>query len=222
MPNNLSDQIIKYKELVKPAKLLAVTKYSDAETIEKAYHFGLRDFGENRYQDLFEKSHHELLKDLVNVNWHFIGVLQSNKVKKLLEIPGLKYIHSLHNLKVLKIFCENIGDKNIKIFLQFNSSQENEKQGFDNFEQLCEAYEMLVSYGKEHLLAGVMTMASMRDEQWEEAAKINFKLTKNLSMQLSNRYNIDDIELSMGMSRDFEIAKEFGASWVRIGSALFK
>lgn len=197
--------------------LLAVSKTKPLEMIEEAYLFGQRDFGENKIQDLFEKA--RALSHLGDIRWHFIGTLQSNKLNKLLSVPGLYAIHSIDSLSLVDKLLKKSSGQKIKIFLQVNTSGEEEKSGFDNFEELDQAVQKLI--GQESLeLAGLMTIGSIRADDFEKAARTCFEQLVAFRNRLSEKYDID-LELSMGMSQDYEIAISYGSNWVRIGSDIF-
>lgn len=209
---------------LKAAKLVAVTKYSPVEDIVSAYDVGLHDFGENRVQDLKEKAAFFVARNLTEVNWHFIGNLQSNKVKDLLEIPHLKYIHSISSASLVDELLKRsslLSDKKIGIFLQFNTSKEDEKSGFETYEDLLLSAKKLVNHSN-YKLAGLMTMGAIRSEDFTKSAHECFGMLSELKARLENDLNVSDLKLSMGMSADYEIALSHGADFIRIGSAIFK
>jgi PLP dependent protein len=188
-------------------KLVAVSKRSSAEEIKRLYDYGQRIFGENRVDDLLDKA--TFLKDLA-IEWHFIGNLQSNKLGKLLQVPGLKLIHSIHSNSLLDKFLKH--EQKCDFLLQFNSSGELEKAGFDA-KALKEAAVSLK--GNPHF-RGLMTMGPIRTDDFEGDTKKAFKLTTQMHQMLC-----PDLDLSMGMSQDYRWALEFKPCYVRIGSALF-
>lgn len=197
------------------AGLVAVSKTYPAKDVELAYLQGQRDFGENKVQDLLDKSL-DLQSSCPKIHWHFIGKLQSNKINQLLRVPNLVSIHSIDSIKLLnKLLSKNV-DKKIGLFLQYNTSGEKEKGGFESLEELLEAKGLLGS-SESFYLQGLMTMGSIRSSDFEKSAKECFSQLRELSIKLGQ----DSLELSMGMSQDFEIALEEGSSWVRVGSAIF-
>lgn len=212
LANNL-EQIL--KTINSKAKLLAVTKSADIDVITKLYELGQRDFGENRVDDLADKAFK--LKHLKNLKWHFIGNLQRKKVKDLLKIPSLYAIHSVDSLKLALELNKRSDclDQDLLLYFQVNTSGEKEKAGFENSKEVLVAMEAIEA---PHLIiAGLMTMATIRTEnQRLEAKKCFIKL-----VQVKNSLNRKGLELSMGMSQDFEIALEVGTDWVRVGSKLF-
>ena len=206
--------------------LVAVTKYSEYEDIRMAFECGVRNFGENRVQDLNQKSQTAKNEGL-DILWHFIGGLQSNKVKDLLAVDNLSFIHSVDSLKLIKEFVKrkaSFKGRELNLFLQVNTSGESEKGGFNDFESLKEA----IKFGREYLFddrikfIGLMTMGKIRTEDFEREARGSFKKLKEIKLRLENDLKLDSLKLSMGMSKDYEIALEEGADFVRVGSILFK
>jgi len=210
---NLQRIISKIKS---PTKLLVVSKTRPAVMIRDAYNLGQRDFGENKVQELLEKS--EALYDL-DINWHFIGKLQANKINQLLSVEGLVSIHSIDSIKLLnKVISKKVGN-NIGVFLQVNTSGESEKGGFTSLADVQDGVEIL-STSQTFRLQGLMTIGQIRTEEFELAAKKCFKKLGEYKQRL-DKVNGLELELSMGMSQDFEIAQEFGSNWIRIGSDIF-
>ncbi|MVO99354.1 YggS family pyridoxal phosphate-dependent enzyme [Paenibacillus lutrae] len=195
-------------------RVIAVTKYVSLEATREALDHGLNQVGENRWQDAKEKW--EALGQ--RGEWHFIGHLQTNKVKEV--IGKFAYIHSLDRLSLAKELEKEASKRNITVdcFIQVNVSGEESKYGLPP--QELEAFaEQLLSYS--HLrIVGLMTMAPLESEA--EATRPVFRQLRELRDQLNAReilpYPIP--HLSMGMSGDFEVAIEEGATWVRLGSVL--
>lgn len=197
--------------------LLAVSKTKPDELVREAYESGQWDFGENKVQDLYEKS--QALADLSQIRWHFIGTLQSNKINKLLQVNGLYAIHSVDSLKLIDKLLKKTIDQEIKLFLQINTSEEDEKSGFTDDAEIEKAVEKLLDQ-KTWKLAGLMTIGSIRASDFEMAAEKSFKRLASLKQNLDEKYDLD-LELSMGMSQDFKIAMDHGSNWVRIGTQIF-
>ena len=201
------------------AKLLAVSKTWPAVDAMHVYSGGQRDFGENKVQDLLEKAT-ALQDDCPDIKWHFIGKLQSNKINQLLKTPNLISIHSIDSIKLLnKLLSKNV-DKNVGLFLQYNTSNEEQKGGFRDFNELTEAAKM-IQESEGFYLQGLMTMGSISGEDFKTSAKECFSKLNVLKQSLEKELKIDGLELSMGMSQDYEIALDEGSDWVRIGSAIF-
>lgn len=215
----------KYQEIIEElkeyptTKLLAVSKTRSVDQILELFQNGQREFGENRVDELVEKS--KLIKE--KINWHYIGRLQTNKVSKLFSVENLVAIHSVDRIDLVKelIKKEKLLNHELKIFLQFNTSEEEEKAGFSSVDQLVEAVDFLKS-SKNLKFYGLMTMGKIRTDNPLEDAKICFKRLNNIKNTLIKQgISSESIELSMGMSGDYKIALEEGSNMIRVGSALF-
>ena len=200
------------------ARLVAVSKTQPVERILEAYQAGQRIFGENKAQELITKA--PLLPE--DIEWHFIGHLQRNKVKVVL--PHLAMIHGVDSLRLLKEINKEAArlEKKIPCLLQFHIAEEESKFGL-NYE---EAVELLSSDAYRQMqyieIAGVMGMATFTEDQalirreFSSLYQIFEKLqTQFFSSSPSFR------EISMGMSNDYEIALEEGATLLRLGSVIF-
>lgn len=203
-------------KLKRPTKLLAVSKTKPSEYIRIAFESGQLDFGENKVMELLEKS--EDLSDL-NINWHFIGHLQSNKINHLLRVKNLVSIHSIDSEKLLRKILSKKPLQKIGLFLQLNISGEQEKSGFLPNENLADLIKLILD-SENYFLQGIMGIGKIRTESFREDAENGFLLLKNIKEKLDNDHDME-LELSMGMSQDFEIAMEYGSNWVRIGSFIF-
>ncbi len=195
--------------------LIAVSKTKPMEMIVEAYEAGKRDFGENKAQEMKEK--HDALAD--DIKWHFIGHLQTNKVKYVVGRATL--IHSVDSYHLAEAIEKESAKKNLvsDILIEVNVAHEESKFGLktDEVEKLVREVSKLP-----HIrIKGLMTIAPYV-ENAEENRKI-FKELKALSVDISNK-NIDNISmdiLSMGMTGDYEIAVEEGATLVRVGTGIF-
>jgi len=196
-------------------KLVAVSKTFGSQVVMEAYQLGLRDFGENKVQELLEKQ--AALPD--DIRWHMIGRLQTNKVKEIVGKVAL--IHSLDRVDLFeKIEMEARKQKIVRVecLLQVNVSGEETKAGFPP-EQVDEFLRGVASDSPVKIV-GLMTMAPMTEKQ-DEIRNV-FRQTKILFDRLRRDFSQFDFKnLSMGMSGDFKIAIEEGATMIRIGSALF-
>lgn len=195
--------------------LIAVTKYQSLEALKILYSLGVREFGENRIQEALEKIEN-LPKD---INWHLIGTLQKNKVVKALN--SFKLIHSVDSLDLaLKIgmTSETLG-LITPILLQVNISEELTKHGFRK-DEVYQNFEKLNSIPG-IAIKGLMTMAPLKSD--EKALRATFSGLRSLKDELNRQVQNNPLEiLSMGMSQDFEVAIEEGATHLRIGSYLFR
>lgn len=198
--------------------LVGVTKYLDIDTTRLFAEAGHLVLGENRPQLLLEKR--EALADL-NVEWHLIGHLQRNKAKRMVEASHL--IHSVDSLKLLKAIDGHAveQEKIARVLLEVNVSGESAKHGFSigEMESVIAASADL----KAVEVTGLMAMAGLAGD--EDDARREFSAMRELTQQLAKAGlpdNVSMAELSMGMSGDYEVAIEEGATIVRVGSALLK
>ena len=199
------------------AQLIAVSKVHPAEKIKTAYEWGHRDFGENRAQEMQGKSE-ELPKD---IQWHMIGPLQSNKVKYIADFVYM--VHSVDRPKIAKELNKRAkkADRIIKILLQVHIAQEEQKFGFDE-KELLEFLETTPETKYPHLsVCGLMGMATFTED--ESQIRKEFQGLQQLFKTVKEKYELgpEFKELSMGMSGDYPIALESGATMVRIGSKVF-
>ena len=194
--------------------VLAVTKYVDVPTAEALLPLGVHHIGENRVDKFLEK--YQTLKEFP-VTWHLIGTLQRRKVKEV--IPFVDYFHALDSLKLAQEIQKRT-DHVIKCFLQVNISGEESKHGFSK-EELLELLPNLAQLDQIEYV-GLMTMAPFEADS-DELKQI-FKKTQELQAEIREKQipNMPMTELSMGMSRDYKEAIQFGSTFVRIGTAFFK
>ena len=193
-------------------QLIAVSKYSTDKEIEILYKAGQRAFGENKVQDLKEKS-----KSLEEhpIAWHFIGSLQKNKINNLIDLkPTL--MHSLNSLDLAQELDKKLEAKGAKMncLLQINSANEESKSGVDP-KDAVDIYNEITEKYKNIKLKGVMSIGAHTDDK--KIIKQSFETTKNI---------FDNCEgatiCSMGMSSDYSLAIACGSNMIRVGSALFK
>jgi PLP dependent protein len=207
-----------YREIPPNVKIVAVSKTMPVEIILEAYQAGHRLFGENKSQELIAKQP-VLPGDIL---WHFIGHLQTNKVKYI--APFVEMIESVDSLKLL-LEIDKQAEKNgrmIKCLLQFHIATEETKFGLD----LEEAELLLLSpeYAgmKNVILSGVMGMASFTED--EALIRREFHGLKAIEIHIKNKFFKDDpefCEISMGMTGDYRIAIEEGSTIIRIGTGIF-
>ncbi len=199
-------------------KLIAISKTKTKEDILEAYNTGHIDFGENRVAELQDK-YNSLSK---NIHWHFIGHLQSKKVKTI--APFVSLIHAVDSFKLLEIINKEAKKNNrtIDCLLQFHIARETSKYGLS----LPQANDFLNSEEfinlKNVRIVGVMGMATFTND--EKIVRAEFKSLKKIFTTLKENYFEDKSyfrEISMGMSNDFLIAIEEGSTMVRIGSKIF-
>ena len=214
--------IEKYQEILREipenVRLVAVSKLHPASEVEAAYALGQRDFGENWAQEMREK--HEILPQ--NIRWHFIGHLQTNKIKYI--IPYVHLIHSIDSFKLLQEVDRQAAKHNrtVGCLLQFHVATEETKSGFmmDECEAMLQSPEFAALKNVE--IKGVMGMASLTDDTAQ--VRREFRTLRTFFEKLKTEYfseNPDFKELSMGMTSDYRIAIEEGSTMIRVGSAIF-
>lgn len=194
--------------------VIAVTKYVDVATTEALLKTGIQHIGENRVDKFLEK--YQALKEY-DLTWHLIGSLQRRKVKDVINF--VDYFHALDSVKLAQEIQKR-AEHPIKCFLQVNISGEESKHGFAP-DELDDVLAKIAQLDKIEIV-GLMTMAPFEASQ-EELQDI-FSKTHQLQKQLEKKQlkNMPFSELSMGMSRDFEVAIANGATYVRIGTSFFK
>ena len=210
----IADASLEANRALDAVSVIAVTKYVDIQTAEALLPLGVRHIGENRVDKFLEK--YQALKDYP-ITWHLIGTLQRRKVKEV--IPYVDYFHALDSLKLAQEIQKR-RDQVIKCFLQVNISGEESKHGFSK-EELLELLPELAKLDQIEYV-GLMTMAPFEADS--EKLKEIFKETQALQAEIREKQipNMPMTELSMGMSRDFKEAIQFGSTFVRIGTAFFK
>lgn len=196
------------------AKLIAATKYVGVEEINKLEKLGVKYFGENRVQAFLEKyeNYHG------NCEFHMIGTLQPNKVKYIIDKVTL--IHSVDSYSLIKEIEKQAKKHNLimDILVQVNIAKEESKHGFE-IEEIEKVFDSLINYPHVNVRGLMMMAPNIEPEQTRKY----FKQTQDLLIRLKNKYpDYSLTELSMGMSNDYQIALEYGATMIRIGSALFK
>lgn len=206
------------QDIPQHVNLVAVSKTKPSSMIVEAYEAGQRHFGENKALELRDKAL-ELSSD---IKWHFIGHLQRNKVKYI--IPYVTLIHSIDSLRLLKeVNKEAIkNDLTIDCLLQFHIAKEQSKFGFSLEEVKSLINEKALEDLENVNIVGVMGMATFTDDKAQ--VKEEFKNLKNIFEVLKEQFfshNKDFQEISMGMSGDYALAIEEGATIVRVGSSIF-
>lgn len=202
------------KSIPDNVKLLAVSKTKPLEYLEEAYQCGVRDFGENKVQELVEK-YENFHKD---VRWHLIGHLQTNKVKYLVDKVFL--IHSLDSLNLLNMIEKVFGKagRTADTLIQINIGREESKTGI--LEEDLEDFIAEIEKCQYVSVKGIMVIIPQGDE---ESNRSYFRKTKKIFEELKTRKfkNISMQILSMGMTHDYETAIEEGSTLVRIGTGIF-
>lgn len=192
-------------------KMVAVSKYVDAHAVERLYEVGQRAFGENKVQDLRQKS--EALEALP-LEWHFIGTLQTNKINQLIDLDPF-LMQSLHSLELAEALDKRLEakGKTMECLLQVNSAKEETKSGVMP-EAAEEFYRRIAETCPNIRLRGVMSIGAHTDER--AVVQKSFETTRALFDRLPGAEIC-----SMGMSGDFELAVACGSTMIRLGSVLF-
>ncbi|CAD5219592.1 unnamed protein product [Bursaphelenchus okinawaensis] len=203
-------------------RLVAVGKTFPASQTQHCYEAGQRHFGENYVNELEEKSNG--LKELCpDIQWHFIGKVQTNKIKKIVECPNISFVETLDSEKHAQTFqnyCSQL-QKQLNVFVQVNTSGEVNKNGVEP----AKVFD-LVSFVKKECpnltFKGLMTIGSIQQSQKADENQ-DFKLMRQIRSEVAEKCQIPevDIELSMGMSNDFSMAIEYGSTNVRMDSSEF-
>ena len=219
MKANIAEQIKRISDTLPcGVTLIAVSKYHPADAVMQAYEAGQRDFGESKAQDLVKK--HDILPD--DIKWHFIGHLQSNKIKYI--APFVHLIHSIDSYKLLQEVNRHGEKQNRRIacLLQIHIAQEETKFGFTP----DECMEMLSNNEWQSLknveIRGLMCMASNTDDESQIADE--FSKVQQLFNNIKEKFfagNDSFSILSAGMSDDYPIAIKFGSNHIRVGSKIF-
>jgi hypothetical protein len=215
-PDALTDRITLVRERIEKAcarahrdpdsvKLLAVTKVFGTETIVEAWEHGLREFGENYVQEMERKA--ESLSGLAGARFHLIGHLQSNKTKKAAQLFAA--IDSIDSVKLAQRLASEGVPLDVMIEVKLSGEESKSGAGVADFPAIVAA----VRSSPNLMLTGLMTVPP-----WSENAELSRPYFAALR-ELAGQYGIP--ELSMGMSNDLEVAIEEGATWVRVGTALF-
>ena len=198
--NSISKKLSNYD-----AKLIPVIKNRTVEEVKKVYDYGFREFGENRLEDYY--LHSEKFNDAI---FHFIAPLQSRKIRSIFE--NFEFIHTVSRYKEIDLISKLKNKR--EVFLQVNIDNDINKSGIDP-DLIFEYFE----YSKDriNLPIGLMCIPNIQSDP-----NIVFSKMQNINTELKNTYSEYKGELSMGMSDDYEIALDYGATIVRVGSKIFK
>lgn len=212
--------LLQIQEEIAPYRpnIIAVTKYFDQNAIIDAYKAGLRDFAESRVIEAFEKINGLPLEIKENSKFHFIGHLQTNKVKKAVET--FDYIHSVDSLRLAEKISEEAGKtgKKQKVLIQVNNAEEEQKFGLSK-KELNQVFGEIIKLDNLEVV-GVMNMAPLgaEDDELKKLFSEIFEIRNNLEKE----FNCNLKEISMGMSQDYKIAAREGSTMLRIGRKLFE
>ncbi|MCI5889311.1 MAG: YggS family pyridoxal phosphate-dependent enzyme [Brachyspira sp.] len=220
MFNTVTENLSQIQEDIVPYKpnIIAITKYFDVDAIIAAYEAGLRNFGESRVLEAIDKINRLPEEIKKNSTFHFIGHLQGNKAKK--AVKYFDYIHSVDSFKLASTISQEAKEENKvqKIFLQLNIAEEVQKFGYSKSD-LVEEFPKIQELSNIKIV-GLMSMAPLGAEE-NELRQLFTDVAKTKS-ELEKIYNCKLDELSMGMSQDYKIAAQCGATMLRIGRKLFR
>ena len=214
----VTENLKKIKEQIgnNSVKIIAVTKYASEEQIHEAYKSGILDFGESYVQDALLKM--PIYENHKSIQWHFIGRLQKNKVKYV--VNRFYLIQSVDSIELAELINQTANKRGCiqNILLQANTSQEVSKGGFSP-DELKKQFDKLTKLSNTKIL-GLMTIAPKTDDT--SMIKNCFSMLKELKESISLKYMINLKELSMGMSADYKTAIACGSTMIRLGRAIFQ
>ena len=196
---DIENVLVKYN-----AKLLPVVKNREVEEVKEIYDYGYREFAENRLEDYYRH-----IKEIKDAQFHFIAPLQSRKIKEITS--NFKWIHSVSRYKEIEKIKDNFNNNNL--FLQINIDNDFNKSGI-NLDEVYEYFQYLSKYDIPPV--GLMCIPNIESDAKKVFSKMD-KINSNLKKDFINYIG----ELSMGMSNDYEIALDYGATIIRIGSKIF-
>ena len=200
------------KNIKSDTTIIAVSKKKPADLIEKAYKNGILDFGENYLQEALAKI--STLKHL-NISWHFIGKIQSNKCKEIAK--NFNWVHTVDRYKIAKLLSENCPlNKSINVLIQVNIDDEKSKNGI-NESEIYSLAKKIISLPNLNL-KGIMVIPKNTTDS--KLTEVSFAKTKQIALELNKNFKGVD-EISMGMSSDFELAIKNGSTMIRIGTGIF-
>lgn len=218
MTGLIAKKIAEIKEQIPPqVRLIAITKQVTIDKMKVAYEVGIRDFGENRLQEALSKQ--QQLQNLPDITWHFIGHIQTNKARKVIE--NFDWIHSIDSLKLVQVIDRIAGELNLqpKICLQVKVLPDPNKYGWDYKELLTDLAQ--INQLKNVNIQGLMTILPLGLSETETLAafkKVN-QLAETIEQQGFENLSIN--QLSMGMSGDYLLAIQAGATMIRLGTIIF-
>ena len=210
---NIEENISKLnKKIEKKTSIIAVSKKKSADLVERAYLLGIKNFGENYLQEALQKI---ISLNHLDINWHFIGKIQSNKCKDIAR--NFQWVHTIDRFKIAKRLNDNCPlNKIINVLIQINIDNEESKSGINESQvfDLAEKISVLPNLK----LKGIMVIPKNNLEI--NLIEESFKKTLEISLKLRNKFS-EANEISMGMSNDFELAIKNGSTMVRIGTGIF-
>ncbi|CAI9733113.1 Hypothetical predicted protein [Octopus vulgaris] len=209
-----------------PPRLVAVSKTKPVEMIISAYNNGQLHFGENYIQEIEAKGNHpDIVAQCKNIKWHFIGNLQRNKINKLLNTPNLFMVESVNSTKLANSLNQSCSKYQslvpLHVMVQINTSAEENKSGCHP-DEVKEIVEFVINQCPNLKFCGLMTIGSFNHDL-SKGPNPDFQKLISCKDEVCEHFQMspEEVELSMGMSNDFEHAIEAGSSNVRVGSLIF-
>jgi PLP dependent protein len=218
MTSYISQKIASIRqEIPQNVELIAITKQVSTEAMREAYEAGIRNFGENRLQEALSKQ--EQLKDLTDVNWHFIGHIQKNKAKKIIE--NFAWIHSVDSLSLAQRMSRLAAELDLmpKVFLQVKVLSDPNKYGWE-VSNLLEDLGLLNQFEQLNI-KGLMTILPWGLSSIEALNAFAKVAELSTTIRQKNYSHLPMTELSMGMSGDYKLAVQAGATKIRLGRIIF-
>jgi PLP dependent protein len=218
MTGYISQKIASIRQEIPPhVELIAITKQVSTEAMREAYKAGIRNFGENRLQEALLKQ--EQLKDLTDIDWHFIGHIQKNKAKKIIQ--NFAWIHSVDSLSLAQRMNNLAAELNLmpKVFLQIKVLPDPNKYGWEIYNLLPDLE--LLNQFEQLNIQGLMTILPWGLSSVEILKAFEKVAELSTAIRQKNYANLPMTELSMGMSGDYQLAIQAGASKIRLGRTIF-
>ncbi|MBI5172345.1 MAG: YggS family pyridoxal phosphate-dependent enzyme [Candidatus Melainabacteria bacterium] len=220
-PSKVAANLAQVREVLNgselPVKLIAVTKHATIEQIQEVHALGVHDFGESKIQDALRKREQLAPQVVQDCAWHFIGHLQSNKVKQ--AVGNFALIHSIDSLKLAREVSRIAGERGQiqPLLLQVKLQPDDNKSGF-TADQLRDCMSEIIALPSIKV-EGLMTISPLTEEAqvWQKS----FEGLRNLRDELEKSHGIELKELSMGMSDDWRDAITYGSTMIRLGRAIF-
>ena len=207
-------------------QLIAVSKTKPVESVIEAYKCGQKHFGENYVQEIVQKGNHPEICELEDIKWHFIGHLQRNKCNNLTAIPNLHMVQTIDTAKLATALSNSWEKQNkpyrLKVMVQVNTSSEENKSGCSP-ESSVELAKHIMDECPGLEFSGIMTIGALARSVQQEETNEDFDLLLACRRNICEKLclPVENVQLSMGMSSDFEHAIEMGSTHVRIGSSIF-
>jgi pyridoxal phosphate enzyme (YggS family) len=208
-----------------PVRLIAISKTKPVKDIIELYHAGQRYFGENYVEELEKKSNDNLIQSQCpDIRWHFVGHLQRKKVSRIItRVSNLDCIQTIDSMDLanrLNLILQQQSSRKLNILIQINTSNEKQKFGLEP-KQFLSLYEYIKTNCPLLTCQGLMTIGSLNNVQTENDRDFQVLIECREELCKKYQYDLNNIELSMGMSHDYERAIQAGSTIIRVGSSIF-